>query len=218
MEARRSEGGGGVKRAGFIVLLVALGAMTNAAIAWGWALVDRDGCSVTVWTDSCIEGRDLNEIGPRRWQKTSRFDQRTLPGPPHWARPYERILASDEWKQGCGSIFAFGWPLPVVTCARVAYTPMNSYQHPIDTAHVRLLWGGWRSIPTRVYWSGFVANTALYAFLWRAILLGAGACRSAIRRHGGLCPRCAYDLRADLASGCPECGWKRPRAAAGASA
>jgi len=25
----------------------------------------------------------------------------------------------------------------------------------------------------------------------------------------GLCPNCSYDLRGDLTSGCPECGWNR---------
>jgi len=25
------------------------------------------------------------------------------------------------------------------------------------------------------------------------------------------CPACKYDLRGDLKSGCPECGWNRPK-------
>lgn len=29
------------------------------------------------------------------------------------------------------------------------------------------------------------------------------------RLSRGLCPTCAYDLRADFESGCPECGWNR---------
>ena len=29
------------------------------------------------------------------------------------------------------------------------------------------------------------------------------------RANRGLCPRCAYDLRHQLAEGCPECGWNR---------
>ena len=28
-------------------------------------------------------------------------------------------------------------------------------------------------------------------------------------KTGGLCPQCSYDLRGDLARGCPECGWRR---------
>jgi hypothetical protein len=27
----------------------------------------------------------------------------------------------------------------------------------------------------------------------------------------GMCPKCHYDLRGDLAGGCPECGWNRQR-------
>ena len=33
--------------------------------------------------------------------------------------------------------------------------------------------------------------------------------RAGRRASKGLCPRCAYDLRGDLDSGCPECGWNR---------
>jgi hypothetical protein len=29
-------------------------------------------------------------------------------------------------------------------------------------------------------------------------------------RSSGWCPQCAYDLRGDLLTGCPECGWNRP--------
>ena len=29
------------------------------------------------------------------------------------------------------------------------------------------------------------------------------------RMRRGLCPLCNYDLRGDLAAGCPECGWNR---------
>ncbi|MEE8156022.1 MAG: hypothetical protein V3T53_13805 [Phycisphaerales bacterium] len=33
--------------------------------------------------------------------------------------------------------------------------------------------------------------------------------RSIDRMNQGLCPTCAYDLRGDHSTGCPECGWKR---------
>lgn len=29
------------------------------------------------------------------------------------------------------------------------------------------------------------------------------------RERAGHCPNCDYDLRGELSSGCPECGWKR---------
>lgn len=29
----------------------------------------------------------------------------------------------------------------------------------------------------------------------------------------GKCPKCDYDLRGDLSSGCPECGWRRENVA-----
>jgi len=34
--------------------------------------------------------------------------------------------------------------------------------------------------------------------------------RHAVRARRGLCHRCGYDLRADFATGCPECGWRQP--------
>jgi len=33
--------------------------------------------------------------------------------------------------------------------------------------------------------------------------------RESLWLRRGCCMRCGYDLRFDLANGCPECGWRR---------
>lgn len=56
---------------------------------------------------------------------------------------------------------------------------------------------------------GTFINTATFStpLLLAAILVPRLRTRRRLRR--GLCPRCAYNLHADFAFGCPECGWNR---------
>lgn len=61
---------------------------------------------------------------------------------------------------------------------------------------------------TNPYWPGLALNTTFYALLLTPLVLFAPA-RRHLRLRRGRCPRCAYDLRGNLASGCPECGWNR---------
>jgi hypothetical protein len=62
------------------------------------------------------------------------------------------------------------------------------------------------ALPLIPIWPGFLANTALYAIPW-TLLLGFGPARRSLRRRRGLCPACAYDLRATPPGApCPECG------------
>lgn len=59
---------------------------------------------------------------------------------------------------------------------------------------------------------GLAIDTAFFAALWLGLIAGAGAVRREMRRRRGQCPRCAYDLRDGVESGCPECGWERDAA------
>ena len=63
-------------------------------------------------------------------------------------------------------------------------------------------------LPLRPIWSGFVINTIFFTvILW--LFFDLFTIRLYIRRMRGCCIKCNYNLRGDLASGCPECGWKR---------
>jgi len=64
-------------------------------------------------------------------------------------------------------------------------------------------------LPAQPLALGLIINTALYSVLWYLLLLSLVQARRLFRRRRGRCPRCAYDLRHDLAAGCPECGWNR---------
>lgn len=70
-----------------------------------------------------------------------------------------------------------------------------------------------RVIPYGVNLSGLIVNTAFYASLWFLILVFPFySCRYVLQKRRyrcGKCPICKYDLRNEMNSGCPECGWNR---------
>jgi hypothetical protein len=73
-------------------------------------------------------------------------------------------------------------------------------------------------IPYRPLWTGLAFNILVLTVAWWIVLVVPFALRDAVlgalRRRRGLCPACAYDLRATPASSpCPECGYisKLPR-------
>lgn len=57
---------------------------------------------------------------------------------------------------------------------------------------------------------GVAINASLWALLWMHLQIGVLIWRRRSRVHRGRCIQCAYDLRGDFPSGCPECGWNRP--------
>lgn len=63
--------------------------------------------------------------------------------------------------------------------------------------------------PNAIRWPGFIANSIVYAVLAFLFINGLLFAHRRSRRLRGRCPRCAYDLRAEFANGCPECGWNR---------
>jgi hypothetical protein len=61
-------------------------------------------------------------------------------------------------------------------------------------------------LPTLIIPRGFILNTLFYALILYLLTLRFVDARRALRRRG-LCPACAYDLRATPAENpCPECG------------
>jgi hypothetical protein len=69
-----------------------------------------------------------------------------------------------------------------------------------------------------MYWPGLVVNAVLFATLiaaGRLLLRVPGRfIREVSRLRDGRCIACGYDVGYDFARGCPECGWRRPAAAA----
>ncbi|MBX3403197.1 MAG: hypothetical protein KF699_07280 [Phycisphaeraceae bacterium] len=62
-------------------------------------------------------------------------------------------------------------------------------------------------LPFHPIWSGYILNTLAWGLPLFALTLVPPAIRRTLRRRRGLCPACAYDLRATPAgSPCPECG------------
>lgn len=81
---------------------------------------------------------------------------------------------------------------------------------------------GWRSPRLKCARTFTFTASSVEVMLWWLVAIGlvfAGVSWRAwrwlppIRRRGrleaGLCPRCSYDLRREMESGCPECGWNR---------
>jgi hypothetical protein len=72
----------------------------------------------------------------------------------------------------------------------------------------------------RIVWSGYLHN-AISSLIAMALVASLGwivdryrSNRNALRLFRGLCPMCAYDLRCNTTTGCPECGWRRGEARA----
>jgi hypothetical protein len=145
---------------------------------------------------------------------------------PPWVRLEE--LPSDRSVMG---LAAYGWPCRCLQ-ARVSGPP-ESYGDPtrfmatvglrvrsprsVTTAGLSVTptAPGWLEgmLPVDPVWRGLAADVGIYASSCAAIWLTwhelGGPARAARRRRRGLCPHCAYDLRAEFAGGCPECGWGR---------
>lgn len=104
-------------------------------------------------------------------------------------------------------ICCFGWPS---RCAYWEWGFTNRNQGGDRYRGAILLGnsGKYGRIPASPIWPGLLLDTAFYGAVWLILLFIPGS-RRRLRRRRGHCPRCGYDLKHDLASGCPECGWNR---------
>ena len=119
-------------------------------------------------------------------------------GLPEWSRGAPRQWQIANQAAMNDALEAHGWPM-VAGWGRVSPAMPNQAALPI-----RPIWSG--LLIDGAIWGSVLA--ALYAStrsLWRFIREGRW-----LRR--GCCMRCGYDLRFDLAAGCPECGWRREAA------
>ncbi len=137
-----------------------------------------------------------------------------------------RAYQSNRWNDPFGSECAFGWPMRAFWCEfKTDAHPFFCWDEATECRGGLVLKSGYgrlsyptylpdtRVIPLRPIWTGLAVNSAIFAAGWWLIVLVFIHIRRRTSAHArimkGLCPKCAYDLRGDFPSGCPECGWNR---------
>jgi hypothetical protein len=89
--------------------------------------------------------------------------------------------------------------------------PAYSWSIPIEPHALNVAWVS--VIPYRPLPLGLILNSLLYGGLTWVLIFGPLALRRRFLnerwRRTRCCHQCGYDLRGDLAAGCPECGWRR---------
>lgn len=154
----------------------------------------------------------LRWLGPEGGQSQSDPSPSDLA--PYWFKRF--ALTEDEKPDDSRLLAAYGWPLlalryecqipggePNTDNCSCPVTGLDPWQDPIMSYTLH------RVIPCYPIWRGLLANTLLYAIFAGVIFHWLPALRRHVRYRYGKCPKCAYNLKHDLKSGCPECGWGR---------
>ncbi|MBL1217827.1 MAG: hypothetical protein D8M59_10065 [Planctomycetes bacterium] len=123
----------------------------------------------------------------------------------------------------------YGWPLRSFKVQAILFwwPPDEPWwtSDPGQSEHAMLIRGEWPNdaddyatsafddwppwIPLLPCWIGLVGDTATYGAVLFCLINGLLYLSRRIRQARGLCPTCAYDLRGQIDTGCPECGWGR---------
>ena len=178
------------------------------------SVVSSDG---EMWSAQRWSRRGVVMVSSLQWFESAATPEHTDPSPsdlmPYW---FQRKPLIDKDDMVIRGFVAYAWPLVALRyeCHIPDGEPITSHCTGINTG-----FAPWREpitsktfdrrIPCRPIWRGLGVNALLYAsFAW-LLFGGLPALRRYSRRRHGRCPKCAYDLKADLAAGCPECGWRR---------
>lgn len=114
-------------------------------------------------------------------------------------------------------VVARGWPFTAFYLVKTPTRPSATTQ-PRDYYQVRGAWIArpatrrWQhaiEIPFLPVWPGCLLNMLLYIPLVSLVWINTRLFRQWNRYRRGRCPICGYDLRANFANGCSECGWRR---------
>lgn len=70
----------------------------------------------------------------------------------------------------------------------------------------KMAWEGPVVLPSHVIPAGMAADGAVFGLAWWGVLFGWRGVRRRLRRRGGRCAGCGYDLRGLADGRCPECG------------
>ena len=220
-----------------ILLCLLLGAVINIAVAWGLAIqlsppdsithnagptyrivcrrfqsfdlfyLRTCGASKWVIVDSSARslwlGEDISTTSQIQWDMPAsiaemlQLDRESLPCPKYKSKavisyglPFQSMVALKSTR-GLRKQWPVGW-----------VNTREEYNYGIRLSNNII-------VPILPIPALFVANWTLYAAIVALVYLGFRSFTFSVRRRRGRCPKCAYDLRHDLATGCPECGWRR---------
>jgi len=198
-----------------ITICLILGAITTVAVACGWSLatITTDGRPFQPEFESWV---DFKRYTDRSWPalipsdfSIREFATRHELG---WAATRIEAWAADEMSYLRCEIRRGGWPF---LSMRGEWCWDDSQWRPQNVQVKRLLLlNSFRhetrmALPLRPIWPGFLIDTLFYAAIWFGVFFGFTSAKRFIRAKRGRCPHCGYDLRGQLAAGCPECGGGR---------
>ncbi len=223
-----------------VALSLALGALAALVVAWGfaagrgarfavgqqfaslhmgssvWQIEARRGAGFAIVRSSALGGGPAASLQP-----LALLAPPAAPGAPGddgaaivppWSRPRR---GGGPGGSGASVIdAAWGWPM-----LALRYEAEASPWTPSVPAAMRgaiPLGDTGRGLPLIPITRGFAIDALFYTVLLLVTWEFAALVRGGARRRRGTCPRCGYDLRDDLAAGCPECGWARSEGALGA--
>jgi hypothetical protein len=189
-----------------VLLLLVVGAMLNIGTAWACI------CSApTSWVTYGGGGLSWPQRPPNHWPAPTATISRGGFGWGCVAASHQSLIGKQVAEAVPGEYMEFyraGWP-----CASLAALRQLELPSDLDPKRIVNEWDGrlsratnQRPLPARPLWSGFLANTLLYALVsyvvWRATRRLYLWRNSRLAR--GLCPSCGYP--AGSSARCSECG------------
>ncbi len=182
------------------------------AATWRWRpLRGLETVNVTLWR--------VEQVA--RWQFRPSFNYRITDrtDPPHWSTPIDdavRVarkafpnsdlaLSLHEYNE-----VAAGWPFLAMRATdlvpEASRSVLDSWRAGITLGSKR---SGPRVIPLYPIWTGFLADTLVFAVPWYGAMLTLRHLRRRLNARYNRCPHCKYSLVGLTASICPECGTPR---------
>ncbi len=211
-----------------VLLCTVLGVLTSLGVAWGagvrtfrtrpdsWIRVTYDG--VGRWDEIRAWGTTIVihwSFAQDDFHAHGRIPDPVKKTAPRWLDPSTVPRDDDAIAIACG------WPLRCLAgrsdSSRTIGASGTSSWHAQDAWIVDIPKSGGPTefltnrafLPLRPVWTGLLLNSAFFSACWAMTLFGIPMARRQMRRRRGRCPTCAYDLNHNLATGCPECGWRR---------